>query len=691
MNTPPLDALTAPVQKLRFLDLELTLQPFRLSRNGRPLALQPQPLRLLAHLAERSGQIVGRDELREKFFGDRRFSDHEQGINFAIRKIRVALEDDHDQPRFIETIPRVGYRFLLPVTRVFEETPEPEPNPSVASASCAPEIDPPLVETVPEHARFEPEQARLEPSAEPEGVWVPGLAPIPGSIPGSIPASIPGKPASTPYGLIGLLILALALTTWVGAAWNDHAESSAVGKLAVLPFSAGTSGGDDSELAESISEELRQNLGQNCRHFAIVSAASSRVFADATLEATAAALQTQHLLSGTVFRTRGDLQIRLELFDSGRQENVWTSSSIVPWSALDTWFDATCHDLRRVASGDRGIDDPFAAKRAEQPNALTLPSEVQEDFLRARFLTSQPSPENLKQALAALESLSERFPRASILHEELGRTRLLLGGKKLSDFFGEVEAAADRALDLDPRSARGHLLRGQAALLRHLDFASAQEHLSQALEINPCDAEALKAFGLFLTAVGRVAEGTRYLNQAVELDPATAFCRSDLLLALYVAGETEAAVEQARAIRTIAPQNFNALSGLARIQINAGRSSAALEALNQLFVSHDLQSVPTLEKAISRRLEQIATRQREGYSLWTTAAVWQMLAGQREAARTALAAACEEPDWYTAVAAQFPEFAPFLGDPIFAAGGACHRLLTFPPATPLPPLCSIAS
>ncbi|NJK42647.1 MAG: hypothetical protein HC937_02925 [Aquincola sp.] len=206
--------------------------------------------------------------------------------------------------------------------------------------------------------------------------------------------------------------------------------------------------------------------------------------------------------------------------------------------------------------------------------------------------------------------------------------------------------------------------------------------MSEALEINPCDAEALKAFGLYLTAVGRVAEGLPFLRQAVVLDPATAFCRTDLLLALYVAGETEAAVDQARAIWTIAPQNRNTLSGLARIQINAGRASAALDSLNQLFVSHDLQPVPTLELAIFRRSEQVAARQREGHGLWTTAAVWQMLAGQREAARTALATACAEPDWYTAVAAQFPELAPLLDDPIFAAGGACHRLLTFPPATP---------
>ncbi|NJK42646.1 MAG: hypothetical protein HC937_02920 [Aquincola sp.] len=108
---------------------------------------------------------------------------------------------------------------------------------------------------------------------------------------------------------------------------------------------------------------------------------------------------------------------------------------IVPWSALDIWFDATCRDLRRVVSGGRGAaNDPVASKRAAPPNALAWPSEVQEDFLRARFLTSRPSPENLKQALAAFESLSERFPRSVILQEELGRTRLLLGGRKLSDF-----------------------------------------------------------------------------------------------------------------------------------------------------------------------------------------------------------------------------------------------------------------
>src|SRR4029450_3554639 len=88
-----------------------------LTRSGTPVRLQPQPARVLALLTERAGSVVSRDELRQNIWADGTFVDFERGLNFCIAQIRSALGDDADSPRFVETLPRRGYRFIAPIGR----------------------------------------------------------------------------------------------------------------------------------------------------------------------------------------------------------------------------------------------------------------------------------------------------------------------------------------------------------------------------------------------------------------------------------------------------------------------------------------------------------------------------------------------------------------------------------------------
>jgi DNA-binding winged helix-turn-helix (wHTH) protein/TolB-like protein len=87
-----------------------------LSRDGSPLRLQAQPARVLAMLVERAGDVVTREELRHAIWGSETFVDFERGLNFCVAHIRSALGDSAASPRYIETVPRRGYRFIAPVT-----------------------------------------------------------------------------------------------------------------------------------------------------------------------------------------------------------------------------------------------------------------------------------------------------------------------------------------------------------------------------------------------------------------------------------------------------------------------------------------------------------------------------------------------------------------------------------------------
>src|SRR5690242_6279383 len=117
---------------LRFSGFEVDLITKELRRRGRPVKLAPQALRLLEFLAGRPGQLVTRDAIRQEIWSDGTFVDFEHGINKSIRQIRDALNDDADQPRFVETIPRRGYRFIAQL-----QAPEPVPT-TAASAETAP-------------------------------------------------------------------------------------------------------------------------------------------------------------------------------------------------------------------------------------------------------------------------------------------------------------------------------------------------------------------------------------------------------------------------------------------------------------------------------------------------------------------------------------------------------------------------
>ena len=105
-----------PGKRVRFDEFELDFGRFQLCRNGQPQRLEGLPLQLLMFLLENQGQLVTREQIADKLWGKDVFVDVDQGINTAIRKVRAALEDDSEQPRYLQTVVNRGYRFVAEVT-----------------------------------------------------------------------------------------------------------------------------------------------------------------------------------------------------------------------------------------------------------------------------------------------------------------------------------------------------------------------------------------------------------------------------------------------------------------------------------------------------------------------------------------------------------------------------------------------
>src|SRR5678815_1345287 len=105
-------------RRLRFAQFELDLDARELRRDGRPVRIQPQPLRVLEILVTQAGTLVTREELRQQVWDEATFVEFDQGLNYCIRQIRLALGDDAATPVFIETLKKRGYRFTAPVEDV---------------------------------------------------------------------------------------------------------------------------------------------------------------------------------------------------------------------------------------------------------------------------------------------------------------------------------------------------------------------------------------------------------------------------------------------------------------------------------------------------------------------------------------------------------------------------------------------
>src|SRR5262245_59181155 len=107
----------------RFGNFEVDLSWGKLYRDGRPIRIEPQPIRVLAALLERAGEIVSRDELKSRIWDHATFVEFDQGLNYCIRQIRVALGDDASKPVYLETIKGRGYRFLARVETETDSAP----------------------------------------------------------------------------------------------------------------------------------------------------------------------------------------------------------------------------------------------------------------------------------------------------------------------------------------------------------------------------------------------------------------------------------------------------------------------------------------------------------------------------------------------------------------------------------------
>ncbi|HSB60252.1 MAG TPA: winged helix-turn-helix domain-containing protein, partial [Vicinamibacteria bacterium] len=265
---------------LRFGAFELDLRSLELRRSGVLVRLQQQPARVLALLARRSGHLVTREEIQREVWGGSTFVDFDQGLNFCVKQIRGALGDHADTPRYLETLPRRGYRFLAPVELLADW-----------------------------------------PAGEGPGPPRRGTPPSPGHG--------PRRPGITSLAAVRVLaVLVAAATAWLA---RQGAAGAAPGRamLAVLPFENLSPDPDQEYFSDGLTEEMITRLARlHPGRLGVIARTSANVYKKKarSIEEVGRELGVGYVLEGSVRRAGGRLRVTAQLIRVADQTHLWAES-----------------------------------------------------------------------------------------------------------------------------------------------------------------------------------------------------------------------------------------------------------------------------------------------------------------------------------------------------------------------------
>jgi DNA-binding winged helix-turn-helix (wHTH) protein/TolB-like protein len=462
-----------------------------LIRNRRTERIRRQTSRLLTILLERAGTVVSRDELRERMWPGGEYLDHERSINRSINELREILRDDPQDPKFIETLPKRGYRFRSDVKVETAAALE-------ASVTAAPAI-----------------AAALEPLAISSSQSVVKTASMP---PSAVAVGVPIGTASPRTRrwifavAAALFLVSGALTVW-RTRWSGsrpQAQSKIV-HIAIVPFD--TQGESAGPLAESFRLDLMDTVAQlpDVELYTAHSMDRNRMD-DAALENLARALHLDMLLLGHFVVDGNRCTLQMELV---RAHDMAHLASFQYKSPRDGLFRVRGDIQRDLFKELQLAGNPQLAVRGSPQDA-----QAYNNYLEARDLAGRSSVDSLMHALALYQSAIDRDPGFARAYAGMARVHLALSSE---DGFGAhlqlARQVAEQALQRDPYLAEAHAVLGGVAFDLDWDAARAEAELRRAVSLEPHNSVYHAWLAKILVSTGRFDEGLQQVDMARAEDP----------------------------------------------------------------------------------------------------------------------------------------------------------------------------
>lgn len=646
--------------KIHFDVFEIDLKEGELRKAGLPAKLAPQPFRILAMLARRPGETVTREEIQRTVWGDDTFVDFGVGLNQCIRQIRSALDDDAQSPRFIETMPRRGYRFIGELNQIQAPV---EPGVTEVPAAQAK-----ATEALPTPGADRAPQAGLR-------VWIAGR--------------MGAAKLVTAAVLLSVLSVFLAARFLAGrrSPSGKPDRTDTVRSLAVLPFRNLSGDAGQDYIAEGITDQLITKLAQ-ISALRVTSGTSVVPYRDTQkpLAVIARELKVSAIVEGTVVRSGNRLRITAQLVQTKSERHLWAKS------------------FERTAGDALDLENEIAEQIASEISVKLTPEErAQLDFRR----TESPAAEDaylrgeyeLQQADVKWNSAAEAplmesiryFKLANLLDPDLAAAyagkataydSLLfmdVRSTKLqsADISANIKAAALRALQIDPQNARAHLALALDHFVSDWDWAGADAEFRRALSSAPSFSGAHIGYASYLCAVGRTNSAISHMRLAEKIDPVAAGTRLGCGWVLYNARRYEEAARENRAAVTLDPNSPRTHDALGWTLVKLGRWREAKEEFRAAAkLSADAQTLDAytayLEAASGKRKEALATLQAldghtEPHSVlpYVKAEIYAAL-GDHNSAFASLDRACKERSFEIVYLRVDPDLDPLRSDPRFA-------------------------
>jgi TolB-like protein/DNA-binding winged helix-turn-helix (wHTH) protein/tetratricopeptide (TPR) repeat protein len=535
---------------LRFGVFELCLTSGELRKAGTVLRLPPQPFRILALLATQAGQTVTREAIQQEIWGGETFVDFEQGLNFAINKIRTTLGDNADSPRYIQTLPRRGYRFIASVEAVgghrdvlgqdSEEMPHPLQSSSqpadalVKSQSGSPERDGSSQQHTAQGGVVSKNRSFL-------------------------------RRLSIVFGLAVILVLA---AIWTSDKWRTLAQAHAgpphITSIAVLPLDNLSSDRDLGYFADGLTDELTANLAK-IRSLYVISRTTMRQYPGSgkALPQIAKELHVDAVVEGSVVRSGSTVRITVQLIDGHSDRDLWVQPyerevnetlklKVQDWIALDVASQIKAKLVPEQHGSFRGAP--------VKPEAL-------EAYLRGQSQLGKQSAEAIKNSMSNFQHAIEVDPSFAPAYSGLSDTYSLLasyGALPPREAFPQAKAAATKALELDPSLGEAHVSLGFVKSHYEWDWAGADREYKRAIELNPAYAIGHLRYSRHLSMLGRHDEAIAEIKRAEELDLLCLVIKGYVGQTFYYARRYDPAIEQLRNALEIDPGRIYARIFLAR-------------------------------------------------------------------------------------------------------------------------------
>jgi TolB-like protein/DNA-binding winged helix-turn-helix (wHTH) protein/Tfp pilus assembly protein PilF len=487
--------------RLRFGVFEMDLPTGELRKHGLKIRIQEQPFQVLAMLVQNAGKVVTREDLQKKLWPADTFVDFDHGLNKAINKIREALSDSAESPRYVETLSRRGYRFLAEVKDADAPVRSPE------------------LPTQPQP----PEEVR-------------------------------DRPHASKISAFALLVLMASLAIWRLHFWTH--PPPVIRSLAVLPLESLSNEASQDYFADGMTDELISDLGQ-ISALRVISRTSVMTYKHALkpLPQIARELNVDAVVEGTVLRSGDQVRITAQLIEASTDKHLWSQS--YEGELRDT---LTLQNKVASAIADQIRINLNPQEQAALKNARVVNPEAYKSYLKGRYFWNKRTAGGLKAALAYFNQAVDEDPKYAQAYSGLADTYGLLGDWQYAvmpskEALPKAKAAAVKALELDSSLSEAHTSLGYCLRSFDWDFDSAEKEFRRAIEINPSYATAHHWNAMNLGLLGRHKEALAEMKKAVSLDPLSLIINSDLAEFLLLTHSYDESVKQSRKIIEMDP-NF---------------------------------------------------------------------------------------------------------------------------------------